>query len=267
LRFGIFLAINKMKSTLALLLLPVVSAASAGKALASRELRPRVECADGSELFSISILLDSTPAETGYSLVCLGGGVFWDVHAGSITSPAETWVEDFVCVATTDLCLFSIADSSGDGFTDDGWYSLTYGATTIAVYDYSAFTEETYCFGSGCTEIPLELAEPDCDPVFLGITFDSTPEDVGIYLTCEDTELWSHSSFGQAEANKFLTLEECVSPDDCCTFTITDSGSDGLTSPAAGSFELEVAYDTITSYDGESGLNYGSLSVSFGNCA
>jgi hypothetical protein len=258
-----------MKSTLASLLLPtmVVAAATASSALAARELRPRVECADGRELFSMSILLDSTPLETGYSLVCNAGGDLWDVPTGSITSPGETWVEDFVCVATTDHCVFSISDSSGDGFTDDGWYSLTYGAATIAVYDYTAFTQETYCLGEGCTDLPLELAEPDCDPVFLGITFDSTPEDVGIYLTCEGTELWSHSSFGTVEANKFLTLEECVSPDACCTFTITDSENDGLTSPAAGSFELEVAHDVITSYDGTSGLNYGSLSVSFGSCA
>ena len=255
-----------MKSTLALLCLPTMVAASAS-ALAARELMPQVECANGRELFSVNILLDSTPAETGYSLVCMTGGDLWDVPTGSITSPAETWVEDFVCVATTDHCVFSITDSSGDGFTDDGWYSLTYGATTIAVYDYTAFTEETYCLGSACTELPLELAEPECDPVFLGITFDSTPEDVGIYLTCEGTELWSYSSFGPVEANKFLTLEECVSPDACCTFTITDSENDGLTSPAAGSFELEVAYEAVTSYDGESGLYYGSLSVSFGSCA
>jgi hypothetical protein len=29
-------------------------------------------------------------------------------------------------------------------------FSLKYGALTIAVYDYTAFTEETYCFGDGC---------------------------------------------------------------------------------------------------------------------
>jgi hypothetical protein len=179
-------------------------------------------------------------------------------HAGSITSPAETWVEDFVCVATTDRCVFSITDSSGDGLLDDGWYSLTYGAATIAVYDYTAFTQENYCFGSVCTELPLELAEPECDPVFLGITFDSAPEDVGVSLTCEGTASWSYLSFGPTKANPYLTLEECVSPDACCTFTITDSEND---------FELEVAYDTVTSYDGESGINYGSLSVSFGSCA
>lgn len=67
--------------------------------------------------------------------------------------------------------------------------------------------------------------------------------------------------------NQFVTLEECVFPDACCTFTITDSENDGLMSPDVGSFELEVAYEPVTSYDGASGLNYGSLSVSFGNCA
>jgi hypothetical protein len=50
-------------------------------------------------------------------------------------------------------------------------------------------------------------------------------------------------------------------------FTITDDENDGLTAPTAGSFELEVAYDTVTSYDGESGLSYGSLLPSFGGCA
>jgi hypothetical protein len=249
----------KMKATLALLFLPMVSACK-------RNLQPDVECADGRELFAMSILLDATPLETGYSLVCASGDL-WDVPAGSITSPADTWVEDFACVDITDRCIFSITDSSGNGLFDDGWYSLTYGATTIAVYDYTAFTEETYCFGSGCDGLPLELVDVECDPVFLGITFDSNPEDVGIFLTCEGTTLWSYLNFGASEANQFLTLEECVSPDACCTFTITDDENDGLTASTAGSFELEVAYDTVTSYDGESGLSYGSLSLSFGSCA
>jgi hypothetical protein len=261
-----------MKSTLALLFLPTttMASASARALLASpRQLSgPWIECADGREVVSLGILLDAAPLETGYSLVCDSGDL-WDVPAGSITQPANSWVEDFVCVPTTDRCMFSISDSSGDGLLldDDGWYSVTYGATTIAVYDYMPFTKETYCLGNGCTAPPLELAEETCDPVFLGITFDSTPEDVGISLTCEGTVLWSYLSFGPSEANQFLTLQECVSPAACCTFTITDSENDGLTAPTVGNFELEVAYDTVMSYDGTSGLNYGSLSMAFGSCA
>jgi hypothetical protein len=257
-----------MKTTLALLFLSMVSA-SAGQGAStttSRQTQSMLECADGTELASVSIFLDGNPSDTGYSLVCVSGGDIWDVAPGDIPSPTR-WVEDFACVGITDYCVFSIYDATGDGLLDDGWYTLNFGATTIATYDYSPFDEKTYCFGSGCAETPLELAEVECDPVFLGITFDSSPEDVGIFLACNNEVKWSYpvSSFGSDYASQFLTLEECVSPDACCTFTITDSANDGLTAPAVGSFELEVAYETATHYDGASGLNYGALSYNFGS--
>jgi hypothetical protein len=60
----------------------------------------------------MSILLDSIPVETGYSLVCGTGGDWGGGGASRLHHIARRNVEDFVCVADRPYG-FSITDSSG----------------------------------------------------------------------------------------------------------------------------------------------------------
>jgi hypothetical protein len=276
-----------MKTSLALGLLlstalfpsPVVLAATssttsstttAKQHTAARSLQQDDECANGEELVVLNILLDSTPEQTGYSLVCDMSDL-WEKTAD--TAEPDSWLTDTVCVPESAQCTFSISDSASDGLLDGGWYSLTFGATTVAVYDYTPFTENTYCFGQGCTTAdpalaPLEVLEEEeeeCDTVFFGIKFDEAPQDVGILLSCDGVPIWTHLSFGPSMASESITLEECVSPSACCTFSVLDSANNGLAAP--GNFELEVAYDSLMNYEGSMGLQYGLLSVAFGDCS
>jgi len=155
------------KSALPLLLIPGL--ASAGWATANhlgRSLQIDEYCADDEEQAVFDLYLDSTPDETGWKLVCDddNGNAVWDSPVGSLSLDlANSWVSETACISKESTCTMTIYDGAGDGFAEDGWYALRYGATTVAVYNYQGenepFSEDTFCFGPECEELPLERAE------------------------------------------------------------------------------------------------------------
>jgi hypothetical protein len=123
------------------------------------------DCLSNEEIAAFEINLDENSQESGWTLVC-DGEVIWNVPSGSLSDPSNTWIMESSCIAETSGCAFTITDSGEDGLTGDGFYSLTYGATTIAVSEYGKnvpFSERSVCFGIGCADPPLEQASADDD--------------------------------------------------------------------------------------------------------
>jgi hypothetical protein len=119
-------------------------------------------CADTEEVAVFDIFLDQKAQDTGWQLTC-DGKLLWNTPVNTLTSAdASTWKSESSCIATNTTCYFDIFDASGDGISNEGFYALTYGAVTVAVYEYGTtnpFLKDTFCFGPNCETLPLELAE------------------------------------------------------------------------------------------------------------
>jgi len=120
-------------------------------------------CSDDEEEADFDIILDESPQDNGWLLVCDGVTV-WEVYPGSLTEPFGSWISEKACVARTATCEFTLTDTAGDGLTANGFYALIYGATTVAASEYGtavSFDEMVHCFGPQCDEVPLELQPMD----------------------------------------------------------------------------------------------------------
>jgi hypothetical protein len=119
-------------------------------------------CAHTEEVAVFDIFLDQKAQDTGWQLTC-DGKLFWNTPVNFLTSAdASTWKSERTCIATNATCYFDIFDASGDGLSNEGFYALTYGAVTVAVYEYGStkpFLKDSFCFGPSCENLPLELAE------------------------------------------------------------------------------------------------------------
>jgi hypothetical protein len=124
-------------------------------------------CSNNEELAVLEIQLDQNANETGYKLVC-DGITIWDVPIGSLKDqPAGAWKREQSCIRSdTIMCNFTISDEGRDGITggDAGFFSLFFGATTVAYLNYgkvAPFHEHSYCFGTSCDVPMIEEREDD----------------------------------------------------------------------------------------------------------
>lgn len=227
-----------------------------------------VECENDEETVSFDLLLDDRPQETGFRLTCDGVDI-WSVKPGHFLDRPTEWVTQQTCVPTSvKHCTLTLVDTSGDGLTGDGWFSLDFGATSIAVYDQLPFSTHTFCFGSNCDEAPLEVADmqKECKPVLLELGLDNAPKETSFKLVCDEQVLWNVKQLNSPFEK--IQLEECVQPYACCHFTIHDSGNNGLVtgnSTHTGYFSLEADYQKKISYSGQDGMQFSTLSIAFGN--
>jgi hypothetical protein len=123
-------------------------------------------CLLNQEIATLELQLDNNSHETGWSLIC-DGVTIWNVPIGSLVNqPPGTWMHEHSCLdSNVNVCNFTIADRGQDGFTGEyGFFSLIYGATTVAASRYgetAPFGEQTYCFGTGCNKPPIENDEDE----------------------------------------------------------------------------------------------------------
>lgn len=144
------------------------------------EYHSEEECLSTEVTAVLDISLDENSDQTGWLLEC-DGAVIWDVPAGSLSDPEGTWIKESSCIAETTKCSFTITDSGGDGLTGDGFYTLIHGATTVAVSEYGKtvpFSENTVCFGRGCTDPPLEQVDTGDESENVVDTPDEEAEDI-----------------------------------------------------------------------------------------
>jgi hypothetical protein len=229
----------------------------------------QVVCGANEAKMVFDLLLDSHPEEISFSLTCDKVKVF-HVSKGSLQGRPSEWISRQYCASTAVKdCTLTITDASGDGLTDNGWYSLVWGATPIAIYDGSAFSSKSYCFGSSCSsQAPAQGSQlqQECKPVLLDLRLDSKPHEISFTLLCDGKLVWNVNQLNTPFGN--LQLDECIQPFACCEFTIHDSGNDGLTagnSNTSGYLTLEADFENKIRYDGRNGTQFGSLTVGFGN--
>jgi hypothetical protein len=124
-------------------------------------------CSNNEEIAILEIQFDQNADETGYNLVC-DDVTIWDVPIGALKDqPAGAWKIERSCIRSDiTLCNFTIFDEGRDGITgsENGFFSLSYGATTVAYLDYgkaAPFAENSFCFGIGCDSPAIEQMEDD----------------------------------------------------------------------------------------------------------
>lgn len=124
-------------------------------------------CSNNEEIAALEIQLDHNADETGYTLVC-DDLTIWDVPIGALAAqPSGAWKIERTCIRNdVSICNFTISDEGQDGITggENGFLSLSFGATTVAYLEYgkvAPFTDYSFCFGSGCDTQMVENKEDD----------------------------------------------------------------------------------------------------------
>lgn len=231
-------------------------------------------------------------SDNGWTLVCtdISTGIeetIWNVPVGSISYEESTKMVRFSdCIPSTFMCTFTLEDFGADGLYIEGenglagWYSLIYGSTTIDTYDgEELFTQKTYCIGSGCDQLPQEIASPSsdgCQHATMAMQLDNFPNDTTYSLVCGDNNdvMWSGANF--TTPGQQINEDICISNAVCCTFTVTDTNTLGMTDPYVdetgqeryGSVYLEWNEEGVVEYDGVTGEEFDVLTVQFGyGCA
>jgi hypothetical protein len=207
--------------------------------------------------------------ETGWTLEC-GNQEIWNVPIGYLEETKAFRPSNQIllseCVDEGLKCDFTIQDKYGDGLTEGpGSFYLKYGATTVATYDrLEKFTEKSYCFGPGCDQLPLEIAEV-CAMLFLSMRLDANPDDIQYEVEC-DGEVVLKGPWGIIPYQE-IEEETCMPISSCCRFAVTDSSGDGLTQAADGDkgwIFLEYGLDPILDYNGNQDGTFSEKVVQFG---
>jgi hypothetical protein len=220
----------------------------------------------------LTVFLDEdSEKENGWSMQC-DGATIWDVSIGSLEATAgirmrkhRPFVVDTACIPETATCTFTIEDTYGDGLLYPGYYTLTYGATSVAIYDRKPFHENSMCFGPECPVLPDEIAQ-DSDDLYFYLKLDENPEETEYSIECgAGNTILEGKGFTQADAFREIEEEIKVEPFACCTLTIRDSGNDGL--KEQGDFNGNVVYldwatHEVISYKRD--VEFGTLSIKFG---
>ena len=240
---------NNNNNKIRLFLLSALSLSRASHALTG-------DCYPGEKEVEFTLFLDEdSTTEQGWTMQC-DDQLIWNKHVGHLITfeddldQSAPFVVDQACVPEAATCHFTIIDSYGDGIYTPGFFTLTYEATTVAVYDEEhAFEEISYCFGPGCpTNVPPPREiDDDCDNMYMYIQLDgSMDEEMAYNVKCNDEIIW-HGLFNHT--NLPLTGMEqqtCVPINSCCIFTASDSGMKEY----GGSVYLEWSSKTIIDYRG-----------------
>jgi hypothetical protein len=236
-------------------------------------------------------------SDNGWTLSCtdIDTGIeriIWDVPVGSIAQEDSTQIIRYAdCIPRTYTCTFVLEDFGADGLYLEGenglagWYSLVYGSTTIDTYNgKELFTHKSYCIGTHCDQLPQEVATPSpgsCQHATMFMQLDGRPYDTSYSLVCTgptdgvEVLMWNGTNF--TTAGQQISEDTCLSNTVCCTFTVTDTNTEGMTDPYVdvttgteeyGSVYLEWNDEGIVEYDGVTGEEFDILSVQFGfGCA
>ena len=105
----------------------------------------------------------------------------------------------------------------------------------------------------------------------LYMRLDGRPEDTAYSLVCDDVVVWEGKDF--VTAGEELDKDTCITSTSCCTFTVTDTDTEGMTTPVLGADGSEqygqvfLDWDSqgLLEYDGVTGEEFQTLSVDFGS--
>jgi hypothetical protein len=202
----------------------------------------------------------------------------WNVPVGTLKYTATTQViRESACIDDTTSCFLTITDTGGDGLLSShestgfaGWYAFLYGSQTIVTYAHEPnpeFATVEYCVGPKCTRKPQSIAGTgQCETAYLALQLDNRPQDTTYQLVCNGETIWDGRDF--VDPGAYIEEESCIPPTSCCTFTVTDADSLGMTSPynsdMLGFVYLEWNFEGLLEYDGVTGEEFDVKSVEFG---
>jgi hypothetical protein len=231
------------------------------------------DCAQPGEQEAIFTLFldEDSDKENGWKMQC-DDVVVWNVPTGSVLETAgfrtkmhRSFIRDTACIPVTSTCTFTIEDARGDGLQYPGYYTLTYGATTISVYNRKPFHENSVCFGPKCTVLADEVAQ-DYDDLYFYLKLDANPEETEYSIVCGVNTILEGKGYVSADAYLVIEEEAKVEPFACCTLTISDAGNDGLKEQEeefnGNAVYLDWATHEVISYGSD--VEFGTLSIDFG---
>mmetsp|Transcript_24179 Transcript_24179/g.42490 ORF Transcript_24179/g.42490 Transcript_24179/m.42490 type:complete len:393 (+) Transcript_24179:95-1273(+) len=242
-------------------------------------------CPSNEEPLEFRFFTDSASwLENGWTLECEDAfdgtrETVWDVPPGSLKfSPTTQIIRESTCITDTTSCFLTITDSAGNGLLSTneengftGWFAFLHGATTVATYSNEPdphFSKLEYCVGPKC-EKPAQEAEfnsaSQCETAYLALQLDAHPEETSYQLVCDGETVWDGKDFTQAGA--YLEEEACIAATSCCTFTVSDDGTQGLTAEHNGNpgfVYLEWYFQGLMEYDGVTGEEFDTKSIQFG---
>jgi hypothetical protein len=239
-----------------------------------------VQCTSDQDEVSFRINFDYYPEEVGWVLECEDqDAAIWGVEPGfdpimdgnnTYERGELSWATQTACLSKdVERCTMKIYDETGDGLGNEGWFMLTVGANTIAVFDAtnnetSDFESLSYCIGSLCNPSTAESqssggifveGSEECKSTEQHVSFrvklDSYADETGWILSCKNEgTIWNAppGTFDMDYENGMVTYMACVplaSPK--CVFTMFDEVGDGLVEQ--GDFNLTVNGSTLFSYD------------------
>eukprot|EP00977_Amphora_coffeiformis_P000229 scaffold75_cov165-Amphora_coffeaeformis.AAC.5 len=243
-------------------------------------------CFDGSELAVLDFFTDSHSEQNGWSLVCDGNELRWDIKVGTLKKDTGSRLTESSCIPKTTSCSFTFLDAGGDGLAGEGFLTFRYGATTHAIVNYGesiSFSEISACFGPRCNGIPLAVADAgdkqgtpektdvkenqeapgksgeddhqfENDGIFcrddeknaaLDILLDENPLEIGWSLVCDSEVHWTVAAGTiDNKGGSWISENTCVPNSQTCTFILTDTTGDGLSSK--GYYALRHGATTVT---------------------
>jgi hypothetical protein len=250
---------------------------------AAAQFRSNKDCPANEEALEFRFFTDAQSfLENGWNLSCdYADGTsetVWDVPPGTLKYTATTQViRESTCVAPTTSCWLTIIDLEGDGLLSEhksngfaGWFALLHGARTVAVYSNEpspAFDQLQYCVGPKCDQQPQEVTgASECETVHLALQLDARPQDTSYTLHCDGKTVWMKQWF--TEPGAYVEEEACVASTSCCSFTIKDADTQGLTAAhndQPGFVYLEWNFEGLLEYDGVEGAEFDTHTVEFGH--
>ena len=240
----------------------------------------------------LDLFTDSNSEQNGWSLICDGDELVWDIQIGTLRQDEGSWLTESSCIPKTKSCSFTFVDAGEDGLTGEGFLTFRYGATTLAVAEYGKgipFSMLSACFGPMCNETPLEVADAedaedglveapaeemqDDDGIFclddekhvaFDILLDENPLETGWSLVCDDDQVFWNVAAGTIadKAGSWITENICVPNSQTCSFILTDTTGDGLSSK--GYYALRHGATTVAVSGYGSATPFSEKSFCFG---
>lgn len=113
-------------------------------------------CVVEQEEVYLDLNVGTQPSQVGYTLTCDDLGQVWTVPIGSLSVEPEFWLMETACVSPTDTCFLDLTLGESN---EETFFVFAKEATTIGFSENDTDASSTFCFGSNCEKLPLEIED------------------------------------------------------------------------------------------------------------
>ncbi|HXH18837.1 MAG TPA: choice-of-anchor L domain-containing protein, partial [Chitinophagales bacterium] len=226
---------------------PLIFLLSAGRVLAA--------CPDGE--IAIQIQTDNFGSQTGWEIIDISNGITVDsLLPGYLTD--NTLYNWSVCVSSSGCYWVRITDTGGDGLSGGGYYDVSFNGSLVE--NGTSFSSVETVIAGQCQSI----CGDDKSVMFVELLTDNNPGQTSWEITNTLTTAVEFSQAAGSLGNRVHYLwAACIDSLGCYSFRISDSGNNGLSSPAF----FRIYLNGNTSVGSGSGNFGASRTISkIGNC-